>query len=285
VTSSPFGWFADLHTHTTASDGLATPSDLIAKAVAAGLRAIAICDHDTVAGSLEATALAYRELQIIPGIEMSANVGEDEVHVLGYFLDRQSRDLTRALTELRHQRIERMRRFCVRLTELRLPLSFEEVQAESSGETIGRPHVARAMIKHGYVSSVNDAFERYLASGRPAFIPRTDITPEWSIELIHRAGGVASLAHPFTIAEPYPMIEHLVRHGLDAIEVEYGEYISPQRAWLRQVAAEFDLLSTGGSDFHGEGHREDAPLGSGGVTLEQLGAIKQRSTQYKSNQP
>jgi predicted metal-dependent phosphoesterase TrpH len=216
---------------------------------------------------------------------MSANVGEDEVHVLGYFLDRKAPVLTRALAELRYQRVDRMRRFCVRLTDLGLPLSFDEVQAEASGESIGRPHVARAMIKRGYVASVNEAFEKYLASGRPAFVPRTDVTPEWSIELIHSAGGVASLAHPFTIKEPYPMIEHLVRHGLDAIEVEYGEYNVPQRTWLRQVASEFALLPTGGSDFHGEGHREDAPLGSGGVTRDQLETLRQRSTQYETNQP
>ncbi len=278
-------WYADLHTHTTASDGLTSPEELVRLAAHAGLQAIAICDHDTVAGSLQASALPSLPIRIIPGIEMSANVGEDEVHVLGYFLDLESPHLTRALAELRHQRIERMRKFCVRLTEIGLPLDFNDVQAESSGESIGRPHVARAMIKRGYVGSVNDAFERYLASGRPAFVPRTDVTPEWSIELIHASGGIASLAHPFTIAEPYLMIEHLIDHGLDAIEVEYGEYNASQRTWLRQVAAEFDLLTTGGSDFHGEGHREDAPLGSGGVSESQVDAMAMRSMRYKANQP
>ena len=273
-------YFADLHSHTTASDGLDEPAALLQRAQAAGLRALAICDHDSIAGYLEAERDQSASIGLIPGIELSANIGEDEVHVLGYYINPDSRQLISALAELQHRRIARMERFAAKLTDLGLPLTFEEVAAQASGESIGRPHVARAMIARGYVTSVDEAFDKFLAAGRPAFVLRTDTTPEWCIDLIHRAGGVACLAHPFTIAEPFAMIERLIAAGLDGIEVEYGAYDRQQRLWLRQVADEFGLLRSGGSDFHGESHRENAPLGSGGVSLAELEELKIASTAY-----
>ena len=272
---------ADLHTHTTASDGRDAPLALVQRAQSMNLAAIAITDHDTVDAHLSLSVDPPPALQIIPGIELSANVGMSEVHVLGYFIDVTSSYLTDQLEALRKQRMKRVERFCARLTELDLPLTIDEVLVQATGESVGRPHIARAMIEHGYVSSVNEAFERYLAGGRPAFVPRVDITPEASIELIHKSGGVAVLAHPFTTGDPAGMMNRLLSVGLDGAEVEYGSYAETEREELRAMAQARALIPTGGSDFHGADHRECTPLGAGGVSLDVVERLRQRSEQYR----
>jgi predicted metal-dependent phosphoesterase TrpH len=272
---------ADLHTHTTASDGLDAPATLVQRARDVGLAAIAIADHDTVAAHLTLSEADTRGVSIIPAIEMSANVGTAEVHILGYFVDPTSQHLADALAQLRGQRIRRVERFCARLTALGLPLTMDDVLAHATGESVGRPHIARAMIDRGYVASVNDAFERYLAGGRPAFVPRDDVTPEWSIELIHQAGGVAVLAHPYTTGDPAAMMDRLLLVGLDGAEVEYGSYGEEQRAILRELAATRSLIPTGGSDYHGATHRENTPLGSGNVPMAIVEQLRDRSERYR----
>jgi predicted metal-dependent phosphoesterase TrpH len=273
--------FADLHTHTTASDGLETPAELVQLASRAGLAAIAIADHDTVDAHLSLSGVDRRKITVIPAIEMSANVGTAEVHILGYFVDPTSQELTESLARLRRQRLRRVERFSRRLTEIGLPISVEQVLAHATGESVGRPHIARAMIDQGYVSSVNEAFDRYLSGGRPAFVPRDDVTPEWSIELIHAAGGVAVLAHPLTTVDPAAWMDRLIPLGLDGAEVEYGAYDNTQRAYLRELATSRGLIQTGGSDFHGAAHRENTPLGSGRVPLSVVDQIRDRSDRYR----
>jgi len=272
--------FADLHTHTTASDGLETPGELIHLAFQAGLAAIAIADHDTVDAHLSLTDDDRRGIMVIPAIEMSANVGIAEVHILGYFIDPTSQELAESLAQLRQQRLRRVERFCRRLTEIGLPVTVDQVLAHATGKSVGRLHIARAMIDLGYVASVNEAFDRYLSGGRPAFVPRDDVTPEWSIELIHSAGGVAVLAHPLTTDDPAAMIDRLIPVGLDGAEVEYGAYDQAQRAYLRDLAVSRGLIQTGGSDFHGASHRENTPLGSGGVPLAVVDLLRERSEGY-----
>jgi predicted metal-dependent phosphoesterase TrpH len=271
---------ADLHTHTTASDGLDDPATLIAHAESVGLAAIAITDHDSV-DSLTSAAVSASSLAVIPGIEMSANVGHREVHILGYFVDPSSTVLNDALAGLRGQRLRRVERFCERLTEIGLPITIEEVLRQATGESVGRPHIARAMIARGYVETVGQAFDLYLAGGRPGFVARDDVTPEWSIALIHAAGGAAVMAHPFTTFDPPAMVDALVIVGLDGIEVEYGSYDEEHRAILREIANERGLIQTGGSDYHGPAHREDSPLGSGTVSLSVVEELSARSRRYR----
>lgn len=273
--------YADLHTHTTASDGLETPAELVQMASRAGLAAIAIADHDTVDAHLSLTDDEHQALIVIPAIEMSANVGTAEVHILGYFIDPTSQALAESLSQLRRQRLARVERFCQRLTEIGLPMTIEQVLVHATGESVGRPHIARAMIDQGYVGSVNEAFDRYLAGGRPAFVPRDDVTPEWSIELIHSAGGAAVLAHPLTTDDPAAMMDRLMPAGLDGSEVEYGAYDDTQRTYLRALAESRGLIPTGGSDFHGAAHRENAPLGSGGVPQSIVDWLRERSEGYQ----
>lgn len=270
---------ADLHTHTTASDGLDAPEVLVQRANDEGLDAIAIADHDTVDAHLQLKTANIGILLLIPAIEMSANVGANEVHVLGYFIQVEDVHLADRLRDLREQRLVRIERFCTRLTRLGLPLTLDEVLVHASGDSAGRPHIARAMIGKGYVASVGEAFDRYLSGGRPAFVPREDVTPEWSIDLIHSAGGAAVLAHPYTTGNPAQTTERLLPHGLDGIEVRYGVYDDVQRTYLQALADRFSLVPTGGSDYHGAEHREDAPLGSGwveGAVVSRLEAAAQR---------
>jgi predicted metal-dependent phosphoesterase TrpH len=212
---------------------------------------------------------------------MSANVGESEVHILGYFIDISSQHLADALTQLRAQRIRRIERFCDRLSQIGLPITTEQVLSQVTGSTAGRPHIARAMIELGYVTSVGEAFDKYLAGGRPGFVPRDDVTPEWSIQLIHNSGGVAALAHPMTTLYVEPTVHHLRAFGLDGLEVEYGVYDGATRSYLRTLADAADLIPTGGSDFHGVGHREEAPLASGTVPLEVVERLHDRSRWYQ----
>lgn len=272
---------ADLHTHSTASDGTESPQSVVSLAAAAGLAAIAIADHDTVDGFTRLHADDTQSVRVIPAIEMSANVGHAEVHVLGYFIDPADDYLAGQLAQLQRQRLRRVERFCARLTSLGLPLTPDEVLSFATGKSVGRPHIARAMIDRGYVDSVGDAFDRYLAGGRPAFVPRADVTPESAIALIHSAGGIASLAHPYTTGDPAQTVRDLLPAGLDAMEVEYGAYAELERAELRALARAAGMLMTGGSDFHGREHRSDVPLGSGAISLQAVAELEARAERYR----
>lgn len=250
------------------------------RAESSGLAAIAIADHDTVSAHLRLAGNIPDEIRLIPAIEMSANVGNAEVHILGYFINTVSSYLREQLSQLQEQRLSRIERFCTRLTSLGLPLGMEDVLRHATGQSIGRPHIARAMIERGYVSSVGEAFERYLSGGRPAFVPREDVTPESSIALIHAAGGVAVLAHPYTTGSPERTIQRLLPLGLDGMEVEYGVYDPVQRSYLRSLSERYKLIATGGSDYHGAEHREDAPLGLGSVGLDVVCELEETAQRY-----
>ena len=257
------GSVADLHTHTTASDGLLSPVELVGEATAAGLAAIAITDHDTVDGIAEATAAAGPGLQVVPGIELAGTVGPREAHILGFFVDPTSPALLRTLAEFRRLRIDRMERFARHLTAAGLPLTLDEILAEASGGSVGRPHIARAMIRLGYVETIQTAFEGYLVPGCPTFVPKDEFSPEACIDVVRSAGGVAVLAHPFSTGDPDEFALRLAGAGLTGIEVEYGVYDEQRRAVLRDIAARHGLVATGGSDYHGPEHRENNRLGDG----------------------
>jgi 3',5'-nucleoside bisphosphate phosphatase len=271
---------ADLHTHSTASDGTEDPQTVVDLAHQAGLAVIAIADHDTIDGFTRLLPDSSLPVRVIPAIEMSANVGDAEVHILGYFINPASDYLAEQLAQLQRQRMRRIERFCDRLTAIGLPLTIDEVLSFATGNSVGRPHIARAMIARGYVESVGDAFDSYLAGGRPGFVPRDDMTPERAIEIIHSAGGVASLAHPYTTGDPARTVERLLPAGLDAMEVEYGAYAEPDRAVLRSLATSAGLIPTGGSDYHGREHRSDVPIGAGSVTLATVAELETRADRY-----
>ncbi|MGH7670411.1 MAG: PHP domain-containing protein [Gemmatimonadaceae bacterium] len=240
----------DLHSHSTASDGSRPPAAVMAAAHAAGLAAIALTDHDTVAGIDEAAPAARAlGLRLVPGVELSAVEGSVETHLLGLHLSRPG-EIEAGLAGLREMRRERAQRMVVRLNELGVRVSFDAVLEQAAGAAIGRPHVARALIQEGWATDLRDAFDRYLGNGRPAFVAKDNLTVADAVAMVHRAGGVAFVAHPGhtgTLAR----LEALAAQGLDGVEILHPSHGAEDVARLRAIADHLGLLPTGGSDWHG----------------------------------
>ncbi|MGB4302854.1 MAG: PHP domain-containing protein [Syntrophomonadaceae bacterium] len=274
----------DLHVHSTASDGLFTPAQLLAKAMEIGLQGIAITDHDTVGGVQEAynfMASHSISFQFIPGIEMNAEVDEIEVHILGYFIDYHNARLLNRLKEIREARWERAKKMVYRLKSMGLAISFAQVEKLAQGDLIGRPHVAQALIEKGYVFSIKEAFQKYIGKGRPAYIPRYKFMPQEAIQLIKEAGGIPILAHPGLLPDNN-LIYEVIAMGVDGLEVYYPEHTLQQVDQYLQLSQQLDLLVTGGSDFHGTGNDEGhGRLGCTGIDLDRF---KLLSEHYKKSQ-
>lgn len=250
----------DLHVHSTASDGLHTPSQIVDMALQQGLRAIALTDHDSVDGVSEALgAAAGTPLRVIPGVEISTDA-DGEVHVLGYWVDSGDESLRGALARFRLGRLERAARILEKLRALRISLSWENLAELAGDGAVGRPHIARAMQDAGYVGSAQEAFERYLGHGRPAYVPRLKLAPPEAMQLILGAGGLPVLAHPYGVTH---LLGELTQAGLVGLEAYYGAYSGELVAALSQLAHEHSLVCTGGSDFHGLALLPDNRLGQG----------------------
>lgn len=242
--------FVDLHTHSTASDGARAPADVVVAACAARLSAFALTDHDTIAGLPEASgAGAERGIRVICGVELSAVEGDTETHILGLHLTELT-ELEDRLSALREMRLTRARRIVDRLNELGLPVTLEAVLQHAGGGAVGRPHVARAMIAGGFATDFREAFERYLGNGKVAFIAKDNLPLGDAIALIHRAGGLAILAHPGH-AGTKDRIAALSALGLDGLEVLHPSHSWDDSQRLDAIAGDLDLVRSGGSDWHG----------------------------------
>lgn len=252
--------FVDLHTHSTASDGSRAPAEVIRAARAAGLAALALTDHDTIAGVAEACA-AGTELgvRVVAGVELSAVEHDVETHILGLHLAELG-ELDRRLVELRDMRMNRARRIVERLQQLGVAVSMDAVLDAAAGGAVGRPHVARALVAGGWVADFREAFERYLGNGRQAFVPKEHLSAAAAIEIIHRAGGLAILAHPGGLATRDRILA-LTSAGLDGLEILHPSHSWDDSQRLDALAAELDLARSGGSDWHG------ASDGGGGRSL------------------
>lgn len=241
--------------HTTASDGRLTPAELVARTAAAGLTTISVTDHDTVASIADvASAAAGAGIRVIPGIEITAVDQGRDVHMLGYFFDPLHEPLAGFLVNQRALRVSRVREIAARLSAVNLPVDIESLvvaAAARPGTSVGRPQIARAMVRAGHVASVRDAFDRWLAAGQPAFVPRSGPTPAAVINVIHDAGGLASMAHP-GVTKRDDLIAPLVDHGMDAIEVYHSDHSAEDTVTYRRLAARLGALVSGGSDFHGD---------------------------------
>lgn len=277
----------DLHMHTTASDGGLTPADLILRACEKSLNVIAITDHDTTDGVKPAQRTAGNALLVIPGIELSAEDAGRDVHTLGYFIDIENPHFQSELTHFREVRYKRAQKIVDKLNELGLPLDWARIVELADGGSIGRPHIARAMIEAGYVASVQEAFDRYIDNGGPAYVSRKRLSPEQAITMIHSAGGAAVLAHP-GLVENYPaMIERLVPAGLDGIEVYHPDNPEQVQKHLLALADRYNLLITGGTDFHGLDTKDVtfADLGSIQPPPESVDALRERADFYSRTKP
>lgn len=256
----------DLHSHTTASDGSMTPTDLVRHASDLGLSALGIADHDTVGGLEEATtAAAARGLELVPCIEISVDYPQGEFHLLGYYVDFRNPEFLGRIQYLQDNRVNRNAVMVRKMQELGFAITMEDILAESGGGQVGRPHMGRALMKKGYVSSVQEAFDRYLADGKPLHVPKVKLSPAEAIDLVHSAGGVAVVAHPKYMEYPTEReleeeVTRLKACGLDGLECYYSQHSEAETAQYLRLAERLHLLVTAGSDFHGVS-KPDVPLG------------------------
>jgi len=243
--------FADLHLHTNFSDGTYTPEELVSQAAKNHLAAIALTDHDTVEGcERAANACRALEIEFIPGAELTGEQGENEIHILGYFLDTHNERLLSEIGKFQAVRQNRIREMVAKLNNLNVPLRTEDVFALANCRSPGRPHVARALVRAGLVGSLDEAFERFLKKHRPAWVPKAKMSALVAIELIHQANGLAVMAHP-GLNRSDEVIPDLVEAGLDGIECFHTKHSTAISEHYLEIADKFNLLVTGGSDCHG----------------------------------
>ena len=271
----------DLHLHTTASDGTCTPSELLTHLGAAGVRTFAVADHDTVAAVADARRLAADAgFECVSGIEITAVYHGKDVHVLGYYFDERTPSLLAFLEDSRADRLRRARIMCEKLAELGAPIDFDDLLARAggpnSGKAIARPVVARALLEAGHVRTVQEAFDRFLAEGQPAYSPRIGASPAEVLQIIADAGGVASLAHPGPLGKD-ELIEPLARAGLAALECFHSEHDAATTARYLAEAKRLGLGVTGGSDFHGPGTRRAERFGSVALPFEHFEDFRARA--------
>jgi predicted metal-dependent phosphoesterase TrpH len=258
----------DLHLHTTASDGTMSPAELVSYAKKKGLRVIAITDHDTIEGLKEGMREGDKTgVEVIPGVELSADASKGTMHLLGYFIDPDCAVLADKLKILQQARMERNLKIVEKLHNLGIPIELSEVKAAPEHGQIGRPHFAYTMVQKGYAQDIQDAFDRYLGKGRPAYVEKFRFSPAEAMHVIRKAGGITILAHPFTLKQPEPkdldaVIGALKEKGLDGIEVYYPEHSDGQRKLYREIAQKYGLVISAGSDFHGL-NKDEADLGEG----------------------
>lgn len=278
----------DLHTHTTASDGVLSPQQLVRFAKDCDIAVLAVTDHDTLEGLPVAMAEASRVgLQVVAGVEITAHVGDLEVHILGHFIDPDDNRLAEFLASSRNDRIERAHRMIEKLWALGLPLDADEVLSLAPGPSVGRPHVAQTMIRRGYVTSMKEAFDRYLSLGKPGYVERARIPATEVIRTIKEAGGVPSLAHPGQYGHD-EIIPSLVQQGLMGLEVYHLEHDIESLFRYERVCLEYGLLAVGGSDYHGTPGLRSSGLGRSTVPeakFEQLLAARASSQVPSATRP
>lgn len=273
----------DLHIHSTVSDGRFSPQEIVNKSAQLGLSIIAICDHDSVDGIAPAVeaARSLPQLKVIPGVEISTFAPGNEVHILGYFIDYNNTKLKTALAVSRSSRRERAKAMIARLNELNIDIDWQQVQQIAGSGTVGRPHIAQAMLDKGYIESFKEAFDRYIGLGGPAYVERHKITPPQAVTLIREANGLPVLAHPLTVNEPEALIVELKAAGLVGIEVYYNDYSEDERNTLARLADRYNLITTGGSDYHGLDDSTETMLGDANVPPESAGQLIALARQQK----
>ncbi len=275
----------DLHCHSTASDGLLAPDELVRYASDRGVSVIGLTDHDTTQGIATAMrAGSETGVTIIPGVELSSEIEGLQAHILGYFIDPSSGSLQQEFAWMNESRRERIGRIVWNLNAAGIAIEVEDVLARAGEGTIGRPHVARVLVARGYAENVADAFARYLTRGKPGYAISEKITPEGAIQAIQRAGGVAVLAHPWSTKDPVGAVARLAPAGLTGLESFYGEYSPAVHRELANLAAEYGLIPTGGTDFHGAGVKS-TDLGGVVVPPEAVEALREASERIRASQP
>jgi 3',5'-nucleoside bisphosphate phosphatase len=274
---------ADLHIHTTYSDGALSPGELFDRVRDAELCAISITDHDSVGGLKDAIEWGKTTgVDVIPGVELSAAIDGSEVHILGYFIDYENKNLLEALAAFREERLRRAERIVGKLNRMNIPLSMDAVLATTTGDSVGRPHIASALVSEGHAETYHQAFNKYIGNGRPAYEQKITFSPEETIQLIALAGGLSFVAHPGRIIGEDLLI-HLIQSGLDGIEVIHPSHSSDLVSYYRGIVNEYCLLESGGSDFHGGQRGDDSALGKIVIDSSIIDIMRRRLLTGESN--
>jgi len=260
----------DLHIHTTASDGKLSPAEIVKKAAGLGLETIAISDHDTVNGIIPALTAAhvYPKLTVIPAVELSTDVPSGEIHVLGYYIDYTNQEFEADLTRMRNSRLERAHKIIEKLQNLGIKIDYSRVQEIAGDGTLGRPHIAQAMLEKGYIQEFKEAFNKYIGHGGPAYVERDKLTPTEAVQLIINTGGLPVLAHPLTSGNVETMIIELKAAGLVGMEVYYAAYSFEEVSPLLGLAYKHGLIATGGTDYHGIENNSETIMGGVDVPVK-----------------
>jgi 3',5'-nucleoside bisphosphate phosphatase len=279
--------YIDLHTHSTASDGIYSPTELLQKAKDTGLRVLALTDHDTTEGLEEAAQAAQTlDIDLISGIEINTDVSGGEVHVLGYFLEFQRPEFQAVLKVLRDARERRGQRMVELLNEQGINIAWERVREIAHG-TVGRPHVAQALVEAGYVQTIGEAFDKYIGKDCYAYVPRYKLTPEDAVRLIASVNGLPVIAHPLELPgldELRNWLPGLRKAGMVGLETYYGQYTPENERALLALADAYHLIPTGGSDFHGPGIHP-TPLGGHYVPFESVERLKAEAAKRRGKTP
>jgi len=255
---------ADLHLHTTASDGRLEPGEIVSLAIQVGLDVIAITDHDTINGVVPAldAASAAHSLKVIPGVEINTDVARGEVHILGYFIDYTDKKFTATLQKLQDSRRGRAQKMIAKLSDLGMKIDWQRVSELAQDGTVCRPHVAQALFEKGYVRSEKEAFDKYIGHNGPAYVERYKSLPEEAVKLILDAQGLPVLAHPADIADLDELVPKLKAAGLVGLEIYYGNYGLETIDRLTRISRQYDLVTTGGTDYHAFGDGLELGIGS-----------------------
>lgn len=267
----------DLHVHTNYSDGKFAPNEVIDLAIKRDLTGIAITDHDTVLGINEAIEYSekYENFKVIPGIELGCIYKHEEVHILGYFIDYTSEKLLKITKDLRKHRIERGKKIINKLRDLNIDITKNEVQSLSKEDFIGRVHIARVLLNKKYVTSISNAFEKYLNKDAPAYVSRKTLTIKESINLINTANGIPVLAHPGILKEKEKIINYCIKNGIQGIECIHSKHSEIDTNFFKDIARNNNLLITAGSDCHGEVINNDLLLGKFHISEDEMAKIEE----------
>ncbi len=260
----------DLHIHSNVSDGRYSPAEVVRKSAEAGLTIIALADHDTVDGIVPAleAARAFPTLRVIPGIEISTDIPRGEIHLLGYFIDYTNPGLLAILVRMRNSRVTRAQGMIAKLKDLGIFIEWERVKELAGTGSIGRPHIAQAMLEKGYIPSIKEAFNRYIGWGKPAYVERDKMSPGEAVQLILQVNGLPVLAHPTTVDNTEAMVVELKTSGLVGIEAYYDGYTGEEIKRLANMATRYGLITTGGSDYHGLDDSSETAIGGADVPME-----------------
>lgn len=267
---------ADLHMHSTYSDGAYPPQELVGRMKAAGVGVVSLTDHDSVGGIEEAAAAGKDSgVEVIPGIELSATLDRREVHILGYFIDYHNEKFLEALVLFREYRLKRAERIVSKLNSMNIPLSLDSVLEQAGEGAVGRVHIANAMVNDGHADTFNQVFNKYIGEGRPAFERKFEMTPQQTVTLIAEAGGISVLAHPGRSIDEKQLLQ-IIDGGIDGIEVVHPSHSPDLVEHYRKIVNEYFLVESGGSDYHGGLRDDDHVLGRVNVPFETVETMRQR---------